>query len=165
MTKITDIDFTIEQQGTGVLEIYINDNKPAFIFSDGSMHFGQIKEVKAEVDEKAKVIAEKDAEISKISDAAKRKDVMSELTAPLSKEQTEIMNDLLESVQTDKLQKQFDKYMPAVIDGKTPAKKKATLTESEAKAITGNKEESNVSSVSSEATSKIVDIRRLAGLN
>ena len=45
MTKITDIDFTIEQQGTGVLEIYINDNKPAFIFSDGSMHFGQIKEV------------------------------------------------------------------------------------------------------------------------
>ena len=45
MTKITDIDFTIEQQGTGVLEIYINDNKPAFIFSDGSMHFGQIEDV------------------------------------------------------------------------------------------------------------------------
>ena len=83
----------------------------------------------------------------------------------MSKDQREIMNDLLESVQTEKLQKQFDKYMPAVIDGKTPAKKKATLTESEAKAITGNKEESNVSSVSSEATSNIVDIRRLAGLN
>ena len=132
-----------------------------------NMKDGQIKEVKAEVDEKSKTIAEKNAEISKISDAAKRKDVMSELTAPLSKEQREIMNDLLESVQTDKLQKQFDKYMPAVIDGKTPAKKKATLTESEAKqvAITGNKEESNVSSVSSEATSNIVDIRRLAGLN
>jgi hypothetical protein len=55
--------------------------------------------------------------------------------------------------------------MPAVIDGTTPEKKKATLTESEAKAITGNKEESNVSSVSSEATGNIVDIRRLAGLN
>ena len=90
---------------------------------------------------------------------------MYELTAPLSKDQTESMHDLLESVHTDKLQKQFDKYMPAVIDGKTPEKKKATLTEAEAKSITGNKEESNVSSVSSEATSNIVDIRRLAGLN
>jgi hypothetical protein len=54
--------------------------------------------------------------------------------------------------------------MPAVIDGKTPEKKKATLTEAEAKSITGNKEESNVSSVSSGADN-IVDIRRLAGLN
>jgi hypothetical protein len=34
---------------------------------------GQIKEVKAEVDAKSKAIAEKNAEISKISDAAKRK--------------------------------------------------------------------------------------------
>ena len=45
MTIITDIDFTIEQHGTGILQIYVNDNKPTFTFSDGSMHFGQIKEV------------------------------------------------------------------------------------------------------------------------
>jgi hypothetical protein len=145
---------------------YLNEkSETAKLMQVVDLKDGQIKEVKADADAKSKVIAEKDAEISKISDAAKRKDIMSELTAPLSKDQTEIMNDLLESVHTDKLQKQFDKYMPAVIDGKTPEKKKATLTEAEAKSITGNKEESNVSSVSSEATSNIVDIRRLAGLN
>ncbi len=125
----------------------------------------QIEEVKAEAEESKKIVESKDAEINKISDAAKRKDIMNELTAPLSKDQREIMKDLLESVQTDRLVKQFDKYMPAVIDGKTPEKKKATLTEAEAKSITGNKEESNVSSVSSEANKNIVDIRRLAGLN
>ena len=125
----------------------------------------QIAEVKAEAEESKKIVESKDSEIKKISDAAKRKDIMDELTAPLSKDQREIMKDLLESVQTDRLVKQFDKYMPAVIDGKTPEKKKATLTEAEAKSITGNKEESNVSSVSSEANKNIVDIRRLAGLN
>ena len=88
---------------------------------------------------------------------------MHELTGPLSKDQREIMNDLLESVQTDKLKNSFDKYITAVIDGKTPEKKKAKLTESEAKEITGNRK-TNVSSVSVESTNNIVDIRRLAGL-
>jgi len=124
----------------------------------------QIAEVKADVDNKTKVIESKNSEIKKISEASKRKDIMDDLTAPLSRDQREIMKDLLEGVQTDRLVKQFDKYMPAVIDGKTPEKKKATLTEAEAKSITGNKEESNVSSVSSGADN-IVDIRRLAGLN
>ena len=49
------------------------------------------------------------------------------------------MVDLLENVQTDGLRKAFDKYI-AVIDGKLPAKKKATLQSLEAKEITGNKE-------------------------
>jgi hypothetical protein len=122
-----------------------------------------IEEAKAESAEVKKIVESKEAEIAKIADAAKRKEVMHELTGPLSKDQREIMSDLLESVQTDKLQSAFDKYLPAVIDGKTPAKK-ATLTESEAKEITGNKENTNVSSVSSDVANNIVDIRRLAGL-
>jgi hypothetical protein len=123
-----------------------------------------IEEAKVEADEVKKIVESKDSEIAKISDAAKRKEVMHELTGPLSKDQREIMVDLLENVATDKLKGSFDKYIPAVIDGKTPAKKKARLTESEATAITGNKK-SNVSSVSdSVTTNNIVDIRRLAGL-
>ena len=72
------------------------------------------------------------------------------------------MIDLLESVQTENIQKQFDKYLPSVIDGNTPEKKKATLTE--ATEVTGNKEETNVSGASNSATDNVVDIRRLAGL-
>ena len=124
-----------------------------------------IEEANAKVKEVQAVAEEKDGEIAKIKDAAERTNVMHELTSPLSKDQREIMNDLLESVQTNKLQSAFDKYLPAVIDGKTPAKQKATLTEDEAKEITGNKETTtNVSSVSTEVASNIVDIRRLAGL-
>ena len=83
---------------------------------------------------------------------------------PLAKDQREIMIDLLESVQTGKLKTQFDKYLPAVIDGNTPAKK-ATLTEG--KEITGNRENTNVSSQQAEADthSNVIDIKRLAGLN
>ena len=88
---------------------------------------------------------------------------MNELVAPLNKKQQEIMNDLLESVQTDKLQKQFDKYMPSVIAGNSPAKEtKATLTEGTQ--VTGNKQNNDIDAGSSN-TDNVIDIRRLAGIN
>lgn len=111
---------------------------------------------------KAKNLAEaKDTEIKRMAQIAERKAKIDELIAPLSKGQKDIMTDLLESVQTNRLQSAFDKYMPAVIDGKTPAKQKAVITEGTE--ITGNrKTETNVSS---QADDNVVDIRRLAGLN
>lgn len=122
----------------------------------------QLAEAKKIADEKAQLVEAKDAEITAANATAKRKEIISEITAPLSADQKEIMLDLLESVQTANIQKQFDKYLPSVIDGNTPAKKKATLTE--AKEVTGNKE-TNVSSASNSATTdNVVDIRRLAGL-
>jgi len=123
----------------------------------------QLAEAKATVKKATKLVESKDLEFKKAQETAKRKDVISGLTAPLSNEQKEIMTDLLESVQTANIQKQFDKYLPSVIDGNTPEKKKATLTE--AKEVTGNKEESNVrNGASNSATDNVVDIRRLAGL-
>ena len=71
------------------------------------------------------------------------------------------MTDLLESVQTPKLKSAFNKYLPTVIEGNSPAKKKANLTEG--KAITGNKQETNVSRQKQDEN--VIDIRRLAGLN
>ena len=73
------------------------------------------------------------------------------------------MTDLLESVQTDRLKSQFDKYIPSVIAGDTPAKDtKATLTEGTE--VTGNKENNDIDAGSSN-TDNVIDIRRLAGLN
>ena len=112
---------------------------------------------------KAKNLAETAAnEKSVLVESAKREKIINDLVAPLGNNQKEIMTDLLESVQTGRLQAQFDKYLPAVIDGNTPAKKKAVL--SEAKSITGNKEETNVSSIKADADNNVVDIKRLAGL-
>ena len=95
----------------------------------------------------AKVAAKKAIEIAEaqqnenkvLTESVRREKIMNDLVAPLSKDQREIMTDLLESVQTDRLQKSFDKYLPSVIDGNTPAKRKAVL--SEAKEITGNRTE------------------------
>ena len=81
---------------------------------------------------KAKNIAESTSkEKSRLIDEsiAKREKIMNGLISPLGKDQREIMSDLLESVQTDRLQKSFDKYLPSVIDSNTPAKQKANITE------------------------------------
>ena len=122
----------------------------------------QLAEANANAEKKAKLVESKDAEIKNAVETAKRKETISELVAPLSKEQKEIMQDLLESVATDKLKGSFDKYITAVIDGKSVAKK-ATLTE--AKEITGDKEENSSSASNSAKVDNVVDIRRLAGLN
>lgn len=124
----------------------------------------QLSEVKAFA-VKAKQLAEsKEAEKQRLVETATRKEVMSDLIAPLSKDQREIMTDLLETVQTNKLRSQFEKYLPAVIDGNTPAKQKATLTEG--KVVTGNRDDQSHTNISSSiAADNVFDIRRLAGLN
>lgn len=119
----------------------------------------QLKEA-ATLAVKAKKLAEsKDAEVKRLVESRKREKMMNELVAPLSKDQRAIMTDLLESVQTDRLRSAFEKYLPAVIDGKSPAKQKAVL--SEGKVITGNKENSSIKQASD---SNVYDIKRLAGL-
>jgi hypothetical protein len=112
---------------------------------------------------KAKTLAEsKGQEVKRITAIAERKNRLNDLMEPLNKGQREIMTDLLESVQTNRLQKSFDKYLPSVIDGNTPAKK-AVL--SEAKEITGNRDNTTTkTNTSSMQDDNVVDIRRLAGL-
>ena len=122
----------------------------------------EVAKAQAKAMEVAKIVEGKDAELIRLQDQVARKEIMSELLGPLGKDQKEIMSELLESVQTPKLRNSFDKYLPAVIKGETPEKRKA-LTE--AKEITGNKEmkHSSATAVTTDSNN-IVDIRRLAGL-
>lgn len=109
----------------------------------------------------AKQLAEsKEQKIKALMESKERQEVMSELLAPLAREQKAIMSELLESVQTTKLRTSFEKYLPAVVAGKAaPHTRKALV---EAKAITGNKIPNSMSS--SENDTNIIEIRRLAGL-
>ena len=110
----------------------------------------------------ARLISEsKVVEIKALKESVERKAIIDELVGPLATSQKEIMSELLESVQTTKLRNNFEKYLPAVIAGEAPQKKKAIL---EAREITGNKETNSVSSSKSETDNNIVDIRRLAGI-
>ncbi len=120
----------------------------------------------AELEQAAKIVAEaqnqvaqKDRELRIIKENNQRKEVMSELLGPLTGDKREVMNSLLESVQTEKLRTAFDKYLPAVMNGNTPAKRVL----SEGKEITGDKQAPQ-SSESEGKTAEIFDIRRLAGL-
>jgi len=99
-------------------------------------------------------------------DRYSRKEKLDELMRPLGKEKKEIMSDLLESVKTENLQKQFDKYLPSVLDGEAPRVKKA-LTESVTKEHTGNKK-ATVKADADDNTESVVEIntiRKLAGLS
>lgn len=108
----------------------------------------------------AKQLAEsKEQQIKALVESKERQEVLSELLVPLAKDQKAIMTELLESVQTTKLRSSFDKYLPAVIAGEAPQKRKALI---EAKEVTGNKIPNSVSS--SETDNNIIDIRKLAGL-
>jgi hypothetical protein len=121
----------------------------------------QVKEANEAAEKANALVKERESEIQRINEAATREKTINGLIEPLSKDQREIMTDLLESVQTAKLNSAFDKYLPAVIDGKSPAKQKAKLNE--AKEITGNRE-TNVSS-KADGDDNVISIKRLAGLN
>ena len=111
---------------------------------------------------KAKVLIEsKDRKVRMITESNQRSQIMDELLGPLNEEKADIMNNLLESVQTSRLQGAFEKYLPAVLNGTSnsskPKKKKLTESREE----TGNKRINS----QSENVVELDNIRKLAGLD
>ena len=121
----------------------------------------QLAEAKAEASQKTALVESKEKEIKIIKESTSRKEILASLLKPLNKEKAAVMSELLESVQADKLQTAFDKYLPAVLNN-TPIKTapKAVLSESRS-AVTGDK--TAKVSASDEATN-VIEIKRLAGL-
>lgn len=142
---------------------YLNENsETAKLMQVLSAKDKQLAEAKAFA-AKAKAVAEAErTEKVKIMESHKRQEIINDLVSPLSKTQKTIMIDLLESVQTSRLQSQFEKYLPTVIDGEAPAKHKKALNEG--KEVTGNRNEKTTSNTVS-IDSNVFDIKRLAGLN
>ncbi len=120
----------------------------------------ELAEAKEAITEKQQIVESKEREIKRAKDLMERKQVMGELLAPLSAEKKAIMKELLESVQTAKLNEAFDKYLPAVMEGTSakPKAEKQQLTESQV--ITGDRETKQPQV----GLDNILDIRKLAGL-
>lgn len=111
----------------------------------------------------AEALAESEAkqnEIKAINESIAREKTLNELLKPLSKEKAEVMSNLLESVQTDRLKASFDKYLPAVVNGSS--KETKILAESVTKEVTGDRT-AKVSDLNDEQ-GNIIEIKRLAGL-
>jgi hypothetical protein len=114
--------------------------------------------------EKAAIIVEsKDKEIKIIKESTERKEILANLLKPLNKEKAVVMSELLESVQTAKLQGAYEKYLPAVLNNsaKVESKPKTMLSESRVE-VTGDK--SANTPVVEENIHNVFEIKRLAGL-
>ncbi len=154
--------------GRRIFESFASEYSASYLNekSETSKLMQVVAQKEAELAEAAKIVADaqklaesRETEIRIIKESAQRKDIMNELLGPLTGDKKEVMKELLESVQTQKLHAAFDKYLPAVMEGQAPARKALT----EAKAITGNKEQAPTFG-GEEKTAEIFDIRRLAGL-
>jgi len=110
-----------------------------------------------------KLIESKEREVRIIKESTSRQKTMDELLSPLNEEKATIMRDLLESVQTPRLQGAFEKYLPAVLNNINERKetKKSMLSEG-VKEVTGNK--SVIQKPEVEPRDNVIDLRRLAGI-
>ena len=90
----------------------------------------KLKDAEKALEEKQAVIESKNAESKRQADLMERKEKMAEMLKPLGKEKSEVMSQLLESVQTAKLEASFNKYLPHVMADKEVAGKTKVLSES-----------------------------------
>lgn len=120
-----------------------------------------LKEAAQVVAQKEALVESKEREVRVIKESVSRKDKMAELLGPLNKEKAEIMSSLLESVQTDRLQTAYEKYLPAVLNNSSTTKAdKSVLVESRVE-VTGDKSAKTDAVV---VPDNVVEIKRLAGL-
>ena len=122
-----------------------------------------LAEAKAQADSAAMIVESKEKEIRVIKESAERRDIMANLLKPLNKEKATVMSELLESVQTAKLQSAYDKYLPAVLNNtaQPAAKPKAMLAEGRVE-VTGDKTANTIAI--EENANNVFEIKRLAGL-
>ena len=111
----------------------------------------KLKDAEKAIEEKQAVIESKEAESKRQADLMERKEKMAEMLKPLGKEKSEVMSQLLESVQTAKLQSSFDKYLPHVMADKPVETGKQVISES--KGDRAQREDAD-----------ITNIRKLAGI-
>lgn len=124
---------------------------------------GQLAESNAVIAEKEALVESKNREVRIIKENVDRKEKLSELLGTLTKEKADVMSSLLESVQTDRLQTAYEKYLPAVLNNTSNKTKVEKPVLSEARVeVTGDKSaKTNVTN----AGDNVVELKRLAGLN
>ena len=76
----------------------------------------QLEEAQIRISESQDTIKEREARIRVIKENSDRKEIVSELLSPLSKDKKAIMNQLLDNVKTENLRESFDKYLPSVLE-------------------------------------------------
>jgi len=170
ITKARENDF-----GRRIFESFANEYGSSYLneskelknlqkqIAEMDLKLNEANERIAKEEETAKLVESK---LKVANDRFERKEKLNELMSPLGKEKKEIMSDLLESVKTENLETQFNKYLPSVLDGETPRVKK-TLSESVVKKEhTGDKATVQTANANDESGVVEIDVlRKLAVLS
>lgn len=120
-----------------------------------------IESAKKIVEQKEQIVESKDRELRIFKETTDRKEKLAEMLTTLNKEKASVMSQLLENVQTDKLQSAFEKYLPAVLNNSVVKKsEKAILSESRVE-ITGDK---SAKATAKASDTNVIELKRLAGL-
>jgi hypothetical protein len=117
----------------------------------------QLDEAQAKIAENEKLLESTTIEKKKVEAEYKRDRVLSEMLQPLSGEKREVMSNLLETVQTDKLQTAFNKYLPHVMKD---TKRASIISESKTE-TTGDRQ---AKPQAKETTEEVNYFRKLAGI-
>ena len=112
----------------------------------------KLKDAEKVIEEKQAVIESKEAEARRQADLMERKEKMAEMLKPLGKDKSEVMSQLLESVETNKLEASFNKYLPHVMADNAVTKEGAKIL-SESGGDRAQREDAD-----------LTNIRKLAGI-
>jgi hypothetical protein len=142
---------------------HLNENKEiAKLQATLSAKEQQLQEAVQQAEEVSVLVESKEKEIRIIKESQDRKAKLNDLLKPLNTEKAAVMRDLLESVQSDKLQTAFEKYLPAVLNnGSVKVASQKTMISENRSAVTGDK---TANKVSVESGDNVIEIKRLAGL-
>lgn len=128
----------------------------------------QLDEAKVKIAESNRLVESKEKEVKIVKESARRKETLNQLLRPLNKEKAQIMSDLLESVNTDKLESAYNRYLPSVLDGAVQPRREQAATKQlneSRKEVTGDKKaKTPAREEKSVDESNILDLRKLAGL-
>ena len=124
----------------------------------------QLVESRKEVEKSKTLVESKQREIRMIKESVERQTKVDELLKTLNKDKAQIMSQLLESVQTDKLQSAFEKYLPAVLNNQAVKTRGEPRVLAESRSVaTGDKSATQNAPVQ-DPVNNVVEIKRLAGL-
>jgi len=132
------------------------------LFAQLAQKDAQLAESTKQVNAAKKLVESKEREVRIIKESNVRQKTMDDLLGTLNEEKAGVMRNLLESVQTTRLQAAFDKYLPAVLNTLNEKKDTKKPVLSESKAVTGDK--SATKQVEVEDRGNVIDLKRLAGL-
>ena len=120
----------------------------------------QLAESKRLIAEKEVLVESKEKEVRVIKESVSRKETLNGLLKTLNKEKADVMSSLLESVQTERLQAAYEKYLPAVLNNAPAVKAEKVMIAESRVEVTGDKS----AKINVADATNVVDIKRLAGL-